>query len=133
MKPRERKQRGERASRENAKNQSKKCYADLLNKTVQVTYYDHVYFKGIDSSDVKPMVRKAVGWLFTDTTDFIRLLSDLPVEYSLEEKWETGLVLLKSCIIEVVALFPASDLNENNYQVMGNFCPIIEENKICKS
>ena len=125
--------RGEMASRENAKNQSKKCYADLLDTTVQVTYYHHVYFKGIDSSDIKPMVRKTVGWLFVDTTDYIHLLSDRPSEYSLEEKWETGLVLLKCCIIEVVVLSPASDLNENNYQVMGNFCPIIEENKICKS
>jgi hypothetical protein len=125
--------RGEMARRENAKNQSKKCYADLLNKTVQVTYYDHVYFKGINSSDIKPIVRKTVGWLFVDTTDYIRLISDRSNEHMIGEKWETGLILLKSCIIEVVVLSPASDLNKEVYQIMGNLCPIIEENKKCKS
>jgi hypothetical protein len=126
--------RGEMASREKAKNQSKKYFVALLGKVIQIKYEDHIQFERSDISKMKPSIRKAVCWLITDTTDFIRVCYDQPIEPLPGEKLDSGFVILKSCILEVLELTPhTNDLNKTTYQIMGNFSPIIEENEKCKS
>ena len=71
---------------------------------VYVRYLDHVLFRNADAGLFKPALRETVGWLHCETADAVWLLWErsvkpLPHERSPDE--ESGLVLLKSDIVEI--------------------------------
>lgn len=98
-------ERGEMASRERSKNQSKEInYNDLIGLQVEITYKDHVLFKNCDSSKMEPCIRKTVGWLMTVCNDHIVVCHDKAAELLRGERRESGFSLIKSDILRVVKL-----------------------------
>jgi len=76
---------------------------------VYVRYLDHVLFRNTNSASLKPAVRETVGWLIKESTDAVWLLWDrsmrkLPHEES--QPYESGLIILKSDILELKELKP---------------------------
>jgi len=72
------------------------------NRLVLVRYKDHVKFKNTSRKlyfDVN--VREAVGWLTLETEEFLFLLYDRSVEPLPNKVVESGLILIKSDIVEV--------------------------------
>ena len=73
-----------------------------LGSVVYVRYFDHVLYKNIPKPVEEPAERETIGWLTKDEKDIVciendRTLDELP--YSSGSG--SGLVLLKSCIIEM--------------------------------
>lgn len=80
-------------------------------KVVYVRYWDHVLFKDVDPRAYGPQVRETVGWLAEDNGDYIRIEWERFVDehggtkHRVEprniKQRATGLVILKSCILEL--------------------------------
>jgi hypothetical protein len=70
---------------------------------VYIRYRDHVLFRDAEAGDYKPFVREAVGWFDHENDEFIRLVWERFAEPSQGNARErsTGLVILKSCILEL--------------------------------
>lgn len=70
---------------------------------VYVRYKDHVLFRDAEANTYKPFVREAVGWLDYEDQECIRLVWERFAEPSPENAKQraTGLVILKSCILEI--------------------------------
>ncbi|MDG6222597.1 MAG: hypothetical protein IAX21_00830 [Candidatus Bathyarchaeota archaeon] len=73
-----------------------------LGSVVYVRYLDHVLFKNVPNPIEEPAERETIGWLTKDEKEIVciendRTLDKLP--YSSGSG--SGLVLLKSCIIEI--------------------------------
>ncbi|WNZ30063.1 MAG: hypothetical protein IAX21_04210 [Candidatus Bathyarchaeota archaeon] len=76
--------------------------ATLLGSVVYVRYWDHVLYKNTPKPIEEPAERETIGWLTKDEKGLVcvetdRTLDKLP--YSSGSG--SGLVLLKSCIIEI--------------------------------
>ena len=72
------------------------------NKLIHAIYWDHLEFKNSSHklySDGN--IREAVGWLVLETDKYIVLLYDRSVERQANEQLESGLILIKSDIIEM--------------------------------
>lgn len=88
------------ASREHNKSLSRKENLTKQKLLIYVKYEDHVLFKDCDSSSLKPSVRKAVGWLTFENSQFMQICSDMPEELQPNEKTvESGLLILKCTIL----------------------------------
>ncbi|MEM3378703.1 MAG: hypothetical protein QXV09_05710 [Candidatus Bathyarchaeia archaeon] len=71
---------------------------------VYVRYLDHVLFRNADAGLFKPALRETVGWLHRETADAIWLLwerSVKPLPHEMSPSKESGLVLLRSDIVEM--------------------------------
>jgi len=79
-------------------------------RLVYIRYLDHVLFKDVDPRDHGPQVREAVGWLAEENGDYIRIEWERfadehkgtghRVEPKNMRQRATGLVIIKSCILE---------------------------------
>ena len=72
------------------------------NRLVHAIYWDHLEFKNSSHklySDGN--LREAVGWLILETDKNIVILYDRSVERLPNEHFESGLILIKSDIVEV--------------------------------
>lgn len=72
------------------------------NRLVHIRYRDHVEFKNTSHKlyfDVN--IREAVGWIVLETDKYLFLLYDRSVEPLPHEAPESGLILIKSDILEV--------------------------------
>jgi hypothetical protein len=75
-----------------------------LGDIVYVRYYDAVLFKDTLSSQIKPLLREAVGWLDFENTEYIRLVWERYAEPTINEESrirQTGLAIRRSDIIEM--------------------------------
>lgn len=70
---------------------------------VCVRYVDHVLFNRTVALDMKPQIRKAVGWLVYECDQYLILAWDHDDEQPAcgEKSKASGLVLLKTAIIEL--------------------------------
>lgn len=77
---------------------------ESVGALVYVRYLDHVLFRNSDAGLFRPALRETVGWLHRETTDAVWLLWERSVEPLPHERSpaeESGLVLLKSSIVEM--------------------------------
>lgn len=65
-----------------------------------IRYRDHVLFRNCDAEKIEPCNRQAVGWVVAENSLAVNVCSDMPLELSSEPKKESGLVILKSDIVE---------------------------------
>lgn len=91
----------------------------MLNESkelVCVRYVDHVLYNRAIAIAMKPQIRKAVGWLVYECEQYITLTWDRddesPTLHGGDAK-ASGLVLLKTDILELQKLSPSFELNLN--------------------
>jgi hypothetical protein len=75
-----------------------------LTDLVFVRYRDHVLYHRADPALVKPQVREAVGWLISQTNDYVIIAWDRDAEPPTLKGGDpkaSGLVLLRSDILEL--------------------------------
>lgn len=73
-------------------------------RVVYVRYRDHVLFKDINPKAYGPQVRETIGWLAEDNEDHIRIEWERFNGSAVPDKlrqYATGLVILRSCILEL--------------------------------
>jgi len=71
------------------------------NKLVYVRYKDHILFRNSNPQlYANPNIREAIGWLIEETDEVLFLTNDRSVEQLPYEKRESGLIILKSSIVE---------------------------------
>ena len=83
---------------------------------VSVRYVDHVLYNRATAVAMKPQIRKAVGWLVYDCAQYIILTwdqDDEPPTLNGGDAKASGLVLLKSDILELGKLSSGFELNLN--------------------
>lgn len=71
---------------------------------VYIRYRDHLLFKNLNPDNHFPSERECVGWVWKETSDAVWILWDrsvTPLPYERVRPRETGLVILKSDILEV--------------------------------
>ena len=71
-------------------------------RLVHIRYKDHIEFRNTSHKlyfDVN--VREAVGWVILETDNYFILLYDRSVELLPDETSDSGLILIKSDIIEI--------------------------------
>ena len=91
--PRNKLERGEEASSINPKRHR--------NTLVYVRYKDHILFRNSNPQHyMNPNIREAIGWLIEETDEALFLTNDRSVEQLHYEKRESGLIILKSNIVE---------------------------------
>jgi hypothetical protein len=76
--------------------------ASLLGSVVYVRYWDHVLYRNTPIPVEEPAERETIGWLTKDEKGFVRIENDRTLDklpYSSGSG--SGLVLLRSCIIEI--------------------------------
>jgi len=76
-----------------------------VGDVVVVRYYDAVVFRDLlQSSEVTPIAREAIGWLDFEDTEYIRLVWERYAEPTINEESRirrTGLAIRRSDIIEM--------------------------------
>ena len=71
-------------------------------RLVKIRYLDHVEFRNMSFSKIKPIIRETVGWLVYEDDDYVIVVWDRPALKGFAVKpRESGLLILKSDIIEV--------------------------------
>lgn len=90
--------------------QNSKVGSASENQLIYIRYLDHVLFKDIDAQTMKPQIRETVGWLAEESEDHIRIEWERfadehegtghRVEPKNMKQRATGLLILKSCILE---------------------------------
>ena len=72
-------------------------------RLVRVRYLDHVLFRDVDPRAVKPVLREAVGWIYSQNDGAILIISDRGLELGDFEKSDlaSGLTILRSDIKEI--------------------------------
>jgi len=71
-------------------------------RLVHAKYKDHVFFRNANpQSYVNVNIRETIGWLVLETNDYLLLLNDRSVDLLPHEARESGLILIKSDILEV--------------------------------
>ena len=101
--------RGEMASRECEKESKKEDKFDQIRgKTalLYIKYEDHVLFKNCNPTEMDSTTRELVGWLTFETSNKICICYDKPVDPLPNEKRESGFVILKNDILEIIELQP---------------------------
>ena len=81
---------------------SSTCSTSHSKRLVHIQYKDHVEFKNTSHKlyfDVN--IREAVGWVVLETDEYLCLLYDRSVEFLPYEASESGLILIKSDILEM--------------------------------
>ena len=81
---------------------SSTCPNSHSNRLVVIRYKDHIQFRNTSHKlyfDVN--VREAVGWVVLDNETYLFLLCDRSIEPLPHEAPESGLILIKSDILEM--------------------------------
>lgn len=72
------------------------------NRLVYVRYKDHVLFRNSDPKLYENSnIRETSGWLMYETNEALFLIHDRSVKPLINEVRETGLIILKSDILEI--------------------------------
>ena len=75
------------------------------NRLIYVRYKDHVLFRNSDHKLYESSnVRETLGWQIRETEEVLILIHDRSVEPFPNEVCETGLIILKSDILEIEAI-----------------------------
>ena len=125
--------RGETASRECEKIEFKKNKLTQSKKEktlLYIKYEDHVLFKNSNSTKIVPSIRKVVGWLISETKNHITICYDMPLNPQLNEKKESGFIILKNTIIEAYEVTRNNPFKQKNPINYGNKKPK-KRNKQC--
>lgn len=83
---------------------AKQLTSTHIGDIVIVRYYDHVLFKDALSSQIKPFIREALGWLDYKDTEYVRLVWERFAEPIIGEESRfrtTGLAIRRADIIEL--------------------------------
>lgn len=81
-----------------------KAAPSVNGSLIYCRYFDHVFFKDVDSSRGYPVIRECVGWLDYENHEFIRIIFEkfsMPFVPEGSRQRDTGLAILKSTIIEL--------------------------------
>jgi len=122
---------------DHSENQNKK--KELLNfgeknKLTHVKYRDHVLFRNCDSSKLTPCIRKTIGWISFEDEEAIYICSDVATKPILNiKKRESGLIILKSTILERIDCNLARILSTNQEGNLGNNALKTEKNENAKA
>jgi len=95
---------------------SKPVDSGVFETIVYVRYFDHVVFSRTSALMLSPQVREAVGWLVYECERYVTLSYDRdagPPALKGGDSKESGLVLLKTDIIDFQRLCNASLLSES--------------------
>jgi hypothetical protein len=71
---------------------------------VLVRYRDHILFRNLDPSGLKPQLRETVGWLARESEEAVLILWDRGLEglpHGRSEDRASGLVILRGDIVEL--------------------------------
>ncbi|HSV50248.1 MAG TPA: hypothetical protein VLH35_08015 [Candidatus Acidoferrales bacterium] len=89
----------------------------VFEKVVLVRYIDHVMYNRTSALSMQPQVREAVGWLIYEAETYIIISYDRdagpPTLHGGDPK-ASGLVLLKSDIMRMVAFSPELNLKSKH-------------------
>ena len=94
---------GEVASRESFEYHGEEIFLEFRERRapIYVRYVDHVFFKNSDPKGIEPCVREVMGWPFSESPHAIMICVDRPViPLADENAAESGLIILKQCILE---------------------------------
>ncbi len=78
-----------------------------MNRLVYVRYRDHVLFRNSDPNLFRPAIRESLGWIVKENEEAVWLLWDRstnPLPHEQIRLGESGLILLKSAILEIKKL-----------------------------
>jgi hypothetical protein len=69
-----------------------------------VIYLDHILFRNVNSDEVKPSLRIAIGWLIKDAPEYIVIWWDQSLTENRDEaiQVESGLLILKNTILAIM-------------------------------
>jgi hypothetical protein len=86
---------------------------------VYIRYKDHVLYRNTPEDLEKAAERETIGWLTQETGELLCIQHDRTIEnLQYSSGTASGLVLLKSCILEIRALplqnFPSGSINCQN-------------------
>ncbi len=127
---------GGMASRECSENQNKKKQLLEFGKKTKLTYVkysDHVLFRNYDSSKLKPCIRETIGWIRFEDEEAIYICSDVATKPILNmKKRESGLVILKSTVLERIDYNLARILITNQECNLSNNALKTEKKEKCK-
>ena len=109
-------ERGEMASREcnsiKIKKEDKFDQFRGRSAPLYVKYEDHVLFLNCNPYEMDSCIREVVGWLTRETSRNICISSDKPIDPLPNERRESGFVILKNDIIEVLELIPNNSFKQ---------------------
>ncbi len=72
------------------------------NRLIYLRYKDHVLFRNSDPKLYEsPNIRETLGWLLHETNEALFIIHDRSVKPFPNEVRETGLIILKSDILEI--------------------------------
>lgn len=74
----------------------------ICSSLLYIRYKDHVFFKNYTLPSAKVIERETVGWVKEQNEEMLLLVSDRAV--SVGDCKVNGVVILKSCIVEMVEL-----------------------------
>jgi hypothetical protein len=79
--------------------------SESTKRIIFVRYKDHVLYNMTSTLALKPQIREAIGWLLYDCSEYLILCwdtdADPPTLHSGDQKKASGLVLLKSTVLEL--------------------------------
>jgi hypothetical protein len=86
------------------RNKAKKSHNNFSRRdsAVYIRYKDHVLFKNIATPIQEAIERETIGWLIKQNKEIMLIEHDRTISnIQLSTNQESGLVILKSCIIEI--------------------------------
>jgi hypothetical protein len=93
-----------------------------LGSAIYVRYKDHVFFKNIVHPIEEAVERETIGWLSKENSEIILVEHDRTMpNVELGNGKSNGLILLKSCILEIrkLPLQESSEWNLNSQENKG--------------
>ena len=97
--------------------------SSLLESAVYVRYEDHVLFKNMKDPPAEAIVRETIGWLTKQTDEIILIEHDRTIPNTrFHTCQDSGLVILKSCIIKIhpLPIQESPGMNLNSQHVKDN-------------
>ena len=125
MTKKDRKEKGGKARKESSKTENKK-ENNLGNNfsLIHVFYRDHLEYKNSNSITLYPPVREAIGWLSSENSEAICLCYDrLAKPFPNHKTRESGLLILKNDILEIIYIDFDNCFNCNRNFILGNNNP----------
>jgi hypothetical protein len=79
---------------------------EIVSKLVEIIYLDHVLYRNLSSTKIKPSLRKTIGWITKQNEDAIWLTWDKSLCDNENESDDhaSGLVILRNTIKEMIEL-----------------------------
>jgi len=94
--------------------------AFCLGSAVYIRYKDHVLFKNIQQPIAEAIERETIGWLSKENRELILVEHDRTVPQRLPSGQGSGIIILKSCILEIseLPLQKSSDCHLNSTETI---------------